>query len=361
MKYYTARGNIHIHSNLSDGTSSIEEIAKDANKAGLDFIIIYDHEHLRGKELGLEGFYEDTLVLIGQEVNRIRNHYLVLGLNEVIENNEREPGKIVKEVKDKGGLGFIAHPFENGSPLVNNGATFPWTDFDIDGYDGMEISNYSSEWRDGAKTFLKALYANFINDLAFMKSPNPDSYAKWRELTKKKRVVGIIGSDAHAPIYKRGPFKIKILSYKYLFNSVNNYVYLESPLTKFKENHGAGGAGVNEAKNTLIKALKNGNLYISYDRIEEGDRLSIYLKNKDGNIFLPGDLVTPGKYEFSARFHDKNKNKKAKLKIETGDETVKTFDLPFNKELELNEGTYNISIIHPRHEKWIIANPIYVW
>ncbi|UMZ75089.1 PHP domain-containing protein [Natranaerofaba carboxydovora] len=351
---YIARGNIHIHSNLSDGTSSIEEIAEDANKAGLDFIVINDHEHLRGKEMGLEGFYGDTLVLVGQEVNRVKNHYLVLGLDEVIQNNEENPKEIISEVKEKGGIGIIAHPYENGSPLVNNGRTFPWTDFDLEGFDGMEVSNYSSEWRDGAKTLLHAVYANFINDLAYIRSPNPKSYAKWKELTKKKKVTGIIGSDAHAPIFKVGPFKFKILSYKYLFSSGNNYIYLDTPLHEFKKNN-----DVKNAREALLKAIKKGNLYICYDRIEKGDGLLVYLKDNKDNIYLPGDFVPQGRYDLFVGFDGGRKDKSASLLIESY-EGIQIFKLPVEEKLYLKKGTYNLHLSHKKHKNWIIINPFYV-
>ena len=361
MKFNLARGNIHIHSNLSDGTSSIEEIARDAKKAGLDFIVINDHEHLKGKDLGLEGFYDDTMVLIGQEVNRLQNNYLVLGLDEVIGNDEEDPEKIAKEVKGKGGIGFIAHPFEDGSPLVNNGRTYPWTDFNIDGFDGMEVSNYSSEWRDGAQTILHAVYANFIDDLAFMDPPNRHCLAKWKELTKRKKVTGIIGSDAHAPIFRVGPFSFKVLSYKYLFNSGNNYVYLERPLKWYKDRHGLK-EGFERAKKVLIKALKAGNVIISYDRVGKGDDLELYLQDlKNDRFYFPGDVTPPGKYLLIAGFTKKGKNKLAKLNLESEDGSVTTFALPYRDKISLNRGRYIFSISHPKLEYWIIANPIYVW
>ncbi|MGI6553209.1 MAG: hypothetical protein ACOX37_09430 [Bacillota bacterium] len=48
------------------------------------------------------------------------------------------------------GLGFIAHPHEKGSKLVLDGDFFPWVDWEVDGYTGIEIWNYSSQFRDGA-------------------------------------------------------------------------------------------------------------------------------------------------------------------------------------------------------------------
>lgn len=353
---YVVRGNIHIHSNLSDGTASIEEIAKIANREGLDFIIVNDHEHLKGKKMGLEGYYGDTLVLIGQEVNRLKNHYLVMGIEEEINNNEESPREIVDEVKEKGGLGFIAHPFEKGSPLVNRGRTYPWIDFNMDGFTGMEIANYSSAWRDGVKKPLQALYANFINDLAYMEYPNPESYRKWKELTKEKRVVGIFGSDAHAPIYKIGPLAFKILSYKYLFRSGNNYLYTKKPI--FSE---VNKNNYKKAEKLLLSSLQKGNLYMCLDRIEKGDGLKVFMKDEKGDKFLPGDILTPGKHTIFAGFEKEKKNNKKHMRIEEPGGKIRTFPLPLERDFELSNGTYHINISHPGHEKWIILNPFYAW
>ena len=54
---YEYVGNIHMHSKYSDGEYSIQQIAKLAHKAGLDFIVITDHETLEGLHNGEERFY----------------------------------------------------------------------------------------------------------------------------------------------------------------------------------------------------------------------------------------------------------------------------------------------------------------
>ena len=91
-------GAIHIHSNFSDGTKSIPEIADIAGEVGLDFIMISDHMTLEALQQGLEGFYGDTAVLIGYEINDPddKNHYLAFGLNEIL------PPGIKAELKGAG-------------------------------------------------------------------------------------------------------------------------------------------------------------------------------------------------------------------------------------------------------------------
>jgi len=69
---YQVLGNIHVHSNYSDGNGNIKEIARAAKAAGLAYVIITDHNSLEG--LPEEGFIDDVLVLVGSEINNTKHH-----------------------------------------------------------------------------------------------------------------------------------------------------------------------------------------------------------------------------------------------------------------------------------------------
>ena len=102
-------GALHIHSFFSDGSGDPKEIAGYADEVNLDYIILTDHNTLRALDEGYEGWYGDTLMLVGCEINdkHIQNHYLALGINETI--STRLPAKeYVKLVKERGGIGFLA-------------------------------------------------------------------------------------------------------------------------------------------------------------------------------------------------------------------------------------------------------------
>ncbi|MEA1960630.1 MAG: PHP domain-containing protein [Bacillota bacterium] len=68
-------GNLHIHSSYSDGSKDIKQIACDAARAGLDFIIVTDYNQLTALQKGQEKYYDDVLVLVGSEINKEKNHY----------------------------------------------------------------------------------------------------------------------------------------------------------------------------------------------------------------------------------------------------------------------------------------------
>ena len=67
--YHEAVGAFHLHSDFSDGSLSIPEIAEIAAGKGLEFLMFTDHNTLEPKRLGLEGWHGDVFVIIGYEIN----------------------------------------------------------------------------------------------------------------------------------------------------------------------------------------------------------------------------------------------------------------------------------------------------
>ena len=59
--FFSYKGAIHIHSRYSDGTGSLKQIVSAGLKSNLDFLIITDHNSLRLKKEGKEGWYKDKL------------------------------------------------------------------------------------------------------------------------------------------------------------------------------------------------------------------------------------------------------------------------------------------------------------
>ena len=66
------RGNLHVHSDRSDGTLPIPEIARVAADCNLDFVGINDHHALCSDNYYCEG----VLILMGTEYNSRHSHYL---------------------------------------------------------------------------------------------------------------------------------------------------------------------------------------------------------------------------------------------------------------------------------------------
>jgi hypothetical protein len=290
---YEYSGAIHIHSTYSDGTGKIEEIAEAASESGLDFIIMTDHNTLKPKHDGYERWIKGVMVIIGYEINDInnKNHYLAFGLDELIgvyqPIGENETGcrltanEYVKLVKQKGGIGFIAHPDEERKHLPQH-PSYPWI-AETDDYTGIEIWNHMSEWIEGMNSSNRL--DRILHPIKTIKAPNPKTLSRWDNAAMKRHVTGIGGVDAHALKQNiLGLFEIEIFPYKVLFKTIRTHVLLDEPIEKNRNDR------FSEYKMNILDALKSGRCFVSnyYHGNACGFR---FTAEYSGKTYLPGDTV----------------------------------------------------------------------
>jgi hypothetical protein len=277
-------GAIHIHSKFSDGTGEIPEIAKYANEIGLDYIIITDHNTLRGLHEGYEKWYNNTLCLVGCEINdkNNKNHYLAFGINETF--STRTPAKeYVKKIKQIGGVGIIAHPHEKRTHMPEHPA-YPWTEWNIDDFDGIEIWNHMSEWMENLTEENK--YRSFIHPLKTITAPMQITLKLWDELNLKRKVIGIGGVDAHAHKYNLlGFLEVEIFPYKVLFKSVRTHILLDKELEVDNNPE-----NLFQSKWLLYKSIKAGKCFIANDYVANSKGFRFFAE-QEGKIYQMGDFI----------------------------------------------------------------------
>ncbi|MCP4631612.1 MAG: histidinol-phosphatase [candidate division Zixibacteria bacterium] len=280
-------GCIHIHTTDSDGTKSVEEIASIANEVNLDFIIVTDHMTLKAYQEGKEGYYGDTLVIIGYEIQDPdnKNHYLVFGLEEILKPGLRV-NEYVPQAAEKGAIGIIAHPDEIRSHMPKY-PSYPWTDWSVEGFSGIEIWNHMSEWMEGLKKYnqLKMLFS----PRKFLKKPTDRILEIWDTLNQDKKIAGLGSIDVHGYPYKMGPFKVTIFPYKVQFQSIRTHLILDKPLSKiFKE-----------ARQQVYDAIRNCRIFISNYRW--GDARGFDAEITSGNKVI--GIGQEGEFEGDAEIH----------------------------------------------------------
>lgn len=278
-------GAIHIHSVFSDGSAEIPEIARYANEVGLDFILLTDHNTLRGLIEGYEKWYGDTLCLVGCEINdkENKNHYLAFGINETY-STRMSAEKYVKKIRDDGGIGFIAHPHEKRSHMKEH-PPYPWTAWDCEEYTGIEIWNHMSEWMENLTEQNK--YQAFLHPLRSIAAPPKETLQVWDNLNLKRKVVGIGGVDAHA--HKQnlfGFFEVEIFPYKVLFKSIRTHVFLPKPLVK-----GNTKEKINKAKKSIYSALADGKCFLANDYHADSTGFRFYAKS-GGKKYRMGETIS---------------------------------------------------------------------
>lgn len=352
MGLYTYPGNIHIHSTYSDGSGSVSAIAAAAASAGMRFVIITDHNTLLA--LGEEGYQQGVAVLAGVELNNADCHYLALGLSEMLPCPDGEPQKMIEAVAANSGLGFLAHPFEQGSRLIENGLAFPWTSWPVFGFTGLEIWNYSSHWRSRAKSAPRLLYWFLLNRKAAMDGPPVSGLKLWDcYTTAGHQVVAIGGTDAHAVRRKVAFVPVKIFSYRYLCRTINTYICLREPLSDLFP----------AAKDQIYSALKNGNCYVSLDQLHSGKGFSFTAcRQRTGNIeALMGDRIM---YSQGLSFSVHAPSHRAVIRLLRNGciiEQKKGAALSFQPSLP---GVYRAELYYcaliGKPRPWLYSNPIYL-
>lgn len=257
-------GAIHIHSTYSDGTGSIPDIARAASEVGLDFLLLTDHNSLKAKQDGWERWQDGVLLCIGYELNDPddKNHYLAFGLDDTV-GTGIDAGEYVRRVRQRGGVGFIAHPDERRNRFTEHPA-YPWTAWDSVAFDGIEIWNHMSEWMEGLTEENK--FQRFIHPLKSIVAPPAETLQRWDALNRTRLVTAIGGVDAHAHRADiLGFFDVEVFPYKVMFKSIHTHVLLDAPLRSGGSVHPAANpaADAAAASRAVVSALRDGRSFVA--------------------------------------------------------------------------------------------------
>ena len=342
-EYFEYVGALHVHTKYSDGSGSIKKIVKEAKKANLDYVITSDHNNIKAVKDGAEGRYDDLLLLVGEEIGvKWSEHYLAVGINEPIKPDKKNYNvrTHIEEVKNQGGLGFIAHPYGLKKSLFRLNIA-SWNSWDDPNYDGIEIWSYMHDWSRHVNIF-NIIY-RYINPRKVISGPPEHILKKWDELCQNRRVIGIGALDVHAKYVF--PFvMIQFLSYRRTFNTVRTHVLTSSPLNQ----------DLNASKKMLYDSLKAGHCFFADD----------YLANSKGFRF---EAVLDDKYLIMG--DEQKMSGKANLLIETP--LPSTIRLIKDGQVLIKEKSCNL-ITETRDfgvyrveariddKPWIYSNPIYL-
>ena len=189
------RGVIHVHTNRSDGTASVDEVLRAAGRAGLQFVIVTDHgDATRAPDL--PDYRDGVLYIDGVEISTSNGHLIALGLPKAPYPLAGDARDVVEDIHRLGGLAIAAHP---GSPKPE----LRWTDWDSP-MDGVEWLNADSEWRDERMWTLTRALITFPfrppQALALLLDRPEPVLRQWDALAQQRRVSAVAASDAHARV-----------------------------------------------------------------------------------------------------------------------------------------------------------------
>jgi hypothetical protein len=337
------RGVVHVHTTLSDGGGTPEEVAAAARAAGLRFVVITDHNNLDAKPF--EGDHDGVLVLVGTEVSTTAGHVLGLGVRDVVFRFSGDAQDALEDIRDLGGTAFAAHPL---SPRED----FRWTGWELPGSWGMELVNGDSQWR--AAGWLRLLRTASIYHLnsryALLGSVTPpdDTLARWDALLARRDVAGIAGADAHSRLVIRKNQAVRFPSYESLLALAQDHVVLDRPLS--------GQAGPDGQ--AILAALAKGRCYVGLDALAPADDFS-FIAEVAGHRFTMGATVAPDPHLILTATGRMPAGARVRI-LRNGGEAAEGEGHLARAAPE--PGVYRAEVRVPGWgTPWIISNPIYVF
>jgi len=117
-----ARADLHLHTNLGDGTASPQRVLEVARQRDLQVIAVTDHDHLEGakrlQDLMDRESVRDVQLIWGVEVTTRDGHFLGLFIRKAPRFLLRVE-EAIEQIKDQGGLCVIPHPMGRLVPSIS--------------------------------------------------------------------------------------------------------------------------------------------------------------------------------------------------------------------------------------------------
>ena len=342
-------GNLHVHTLYSDGTADHRALAHVAADAGLDFLVTSDHNMWVPEE---EGYSSGVLMLVGEEIHDTArkpqaDHYIALRISREMRKHASDPQELIDAVREDGGLGFIAHPFEHCGALARGEPEMDWVTWDVDGYHGIEIWNYMSEFKSHVSSTAKAVILAFLPQIGML-GPFSETLACWDGLLKQgRKVVAIGGSDAHGTLYGLGPLHRRTLPYGFLFRAIRTHIMADAPFD----------GDLAHDREMVYTALQKGHCFIAYDLM--GDARGFRFTARGSQTALMGDdCVLDGTVHLEAV-----SPKPAMLRLLREGQEVATARGRKLQYEATQSGAYRLEAYlwgWGRRRGWVFTNPIYL-
>ncbi len=309
---YHSPGALHIHSVCSDGSGELAEIAREARRAGLEWIGMTDHNTLAEAYRGFEGVHDGVAVVVGYEwTPEGGDHMLVYGerpaLGAAPLDSTLPPAEAIRILGTHGALTHLAHPDERRGEAIPSLPPYPWRDWSVRGMGGIELWNYMSEWAERLTPRNRLLHVllpgtglqgptdrvlRWWDELNVplppapparraRRPPAPDELPPARFAGGDRLTVGVSGTDAHAFKVRALGRTLTIFPYRQVFRTFTNYLRLPGPLP----------SEIAPARRMILSAIADGRLHFANRRLGDARGLDLTASDPGGRVAGPGEAL----------------------------------------------------------------------
>jgi len=282
---FDCAGCIHFHSAYSyDAQVPLKTIVDAGIRSGLHYAILTDHFRLDALQENWEGYHENMLLLVGEEVSPRYNHYLAFNVRKpvVVWKTDANPQPVIDAVNAQGGFGFIAHPDHEGAPLVGARA-YPWLDWNVTGYAGLSIWDLMGDWTSALSSRLAILYACWRPGNV-LRGPRSQTLARWDQIVQTRHCVAIGETDNHGHLRRYMGFSKRIFPFEFAFRAVRTHVLLEEPLKR--------DAAADRPR--ILEAIRRGQSYVSLDLWQDPTGFSFEVFDDGRRAYMGGEFHRQG-------------------------------------------------------------------
>ena len=325
--------------NSPTATRSVDELAAQASREKLDFLILTDHGNPNFESLRSQGRKDGVLVLAGSELSVNRGHLVALGFRTPDRNFSQKAEDAVPEIQALGGFAIIAHPYSK----------VKWSWGDISVYSGLEIINADTMFKNNVGRVLPylplLLFRSRLPLIRMLEHPEIN-LKKWDQRAATSAVYGYFSADAH-------------LYYRAIFSLLHLHVLLDEPLAD----------GFDAAAGQVYAALRKGRFFNAIEAVgrRPGDSGS-RLRRPGATAFRMGDTIPAGEaaagpvrfevrapFSFATEIH----------LVRDGRTIASTRDDVLTAEAQ-GPGVYRVEVFLKERSPlaadipWIISNPIFL-
>jgi hypothetical protein len=155
-----------------------------------------------------------------------------------------------------------------------------WVDWGVQGFTGIEIWNYMSEFKSALQNPAALIWYVFFPSTG-IRGPFPKTMAIWDGmLAAGLRVAGIGSSDAHGTVHSAGPLRRVVFPYGYLFGTVNTHLLIPRPFSYEAKADSA----------LVVDALRAGRGWVGYDLSRSTRGFQYYAESAQGHAEMGGEM-----------------------------------------------------------------------
>jgi hypothetical protein len=209
-------GAYHVHSTMSDGLQTPEEIARQARAEGTSFVILTEHGRPNLQSSMFRESIDGVTMVGGSEASLPEGHFTFFGASATPGYQVSSfPPEAMEDARGWGAFPVLAYPQD---------PRYGWQYWEADlKPGGIEVLNLFTSLRGTsfAEKFLLAIYYPFSR-YYFLKSISfpAESMAHWDDFLRRNKTWGLVASDAHGGFHVAKWFAIKVPSYADTFSLV---------------------------------------------------------------------------------------------------------------------------------------------